>query len=132
MDLGATFYVKNTLEAVNFYMDAFGMTLGYNAKHADGTYLHAELQKEERTIFAVSENSDTEIVRSMLAARQPTMSCGVNLDNEEEMKHAFKVLSEGGHVIRELSPVPWSPLSGDVVDKFGVCWYLFVSQHRPD
>ena len=86
MDLGATFYVKNTLEAVDFYIDAFGMTLGYNAKHEDGTYLHAELQKGDRTIFAVSENDDTGIAQSMLTARQPTMSCGVNLDNEEQLK----------------------------------------------
>ncbi len=132
MDLGATFYVKNTLEAVDFYKDAFGMTLGYNAKHPDGTYLHAELQKGDRTIFAVSENDDTRIAQSMLGARQPTMSCGVNLDNEEQLQHAFNVLSEGGHVIRGVGSLPWSPLSADVVDKFGVCWYLFVSQHRPD
>ena len=132
MDFGATFYVKNSVEAVDFYMDAFGMTLGYNAKHDDGSFLHAELQKDEKSIFAVSENKDEEIVRSMLAAKQPTMSCGINLDNDDELHHAYNILSEGGHVLRELGSLPWSPSSADIVDKFGVCWYIYVSQHRPD
>lgn len=132
MDLGATLYVKNSVEALEFYMDAFGMELGYNAKNDDGSYLHAELLKGGRSIFAVSENDEEEIVRSMLATDRPTMSYGVNLDNDDELNHAYKILAEGGHVLREPGSLPWSPCSADVVDKYGVCWYIFVSQHRPD
>jgi PhnB protein len=132
MNLGATFYVKNSLEAVQFYIEAFGMTLGYHAYHNDGTFLHAELQKGENSIFAVSENNDDVIARSMLAARQPTMSVGINFDTDAELTHAYQRLAEVGHVLRELGELPWSPCSADVVDQYGVCWYLFVSQHRPD
>jgi PhnB protein len=133
MDLGATLYIKNSVEASKFYMDAFGMTLGYNAKNEDGTYLHAELLKGEKSIFAVSENKlDETIARSMLASNWPTMSYGINLDSNEELEHAYKILSEGGHILRELSSLPWSPSSADVVDKYGVYWYIYVSQHRPD
>jgi len=132
MNLGATLYVKNSVEAVAFYMDAFGMTLGYHAKYDDGTFLHAELQKDEVSVFAVSENKDEEIVAAMLAARQPSMSLGINLDNEAELIHAYQVLAEGGHILRELGELPWSPCSADVVDRYGVCWYIYVSQHRPD
>ncbi len=60
------------------------------------------------------------------------MSYGINLDNNEELDHAFKTLSNGGHVLRELGSLPWSPASADLVDKYGVCWYIYVSQHRPD
>ena len=132
MNLGATLYVKNSVEAVDFYIKAFRMTLGYHVKHSDGSFLHAELLKEEQSIFAVSENNDEEIVRSMLVSKQPTMSYGINLDNDEELHHAYKILSEGGHILRELGSLPWSPCSADLVDKYGVCWYLYVSQHRPD
>jgi PhnB protein len=132
MNLGATLYVKNSIEAVKFYMDAFNMTLGYNAPNEDGTFLHAELQKGEYTIFAVSENYDGQIIQPMLTCTQPTMSYGVNLDNDDELKHAYKILAEGGHILRELSPLPWSPCSADVVDKYGVYWYIHVSQHRPE
>lgn len=132
MNLGATLYVKNSVEAVNFYIEAFGMTLGYNAMNNDGSYLHAELLKGGNSIFAVSENGDERIVHSMLSTRQPTMSLGVNLDNDVELNHAFKTLGEGGHILRELGALPWSPSSADVVDKFGVCWYIYVSQHKPE
>ncbi len=132
MNLGATLYVKNSVEAAEFYMDAFGMTMDYNAKNDDGTFLHAELQKEGVTIFAVSENKDEEIVQSMLAARQPTMSYGINLETEDELNHAYDKLKTGGHVLRELGELPWSPNSADIVDKYGICWYIYVSQHRPE
>ena len=132
MNLGATLYIKNSVEALAFYLNAFGMDLGYNAKNDDGTYLHAELLKGGDSIFAVSENDDEVIARSMLASKRPTMSYGINLDNEEELDHAYKALSEGGHVLRGLGALPWSPASADVVYKYGVYWYIYVSQHRPD
>ncbi len=132
MNLGATLYVKKSVEAVEFYIDAFRMTLGYNVKNSDGLFLHAELLKEEQLIFAVSENNDEEIVRSMLASKQPTMSYGINLINDDELHHAYKILVEGGHILRELGSLPWSPSSADIVDKYGVCWYIYVSQHRPN
>jgi len=132
MNLGATLYVKNSLEAVKFYMDAFGMTLGYNAKNADGTFLHAELEKGGVSVFAVSENYEDDTVQIMLTSMRPTMSYGINLDNNEELNHAYEMLIDGGHILRELGVLPWSPYSADVVDKYGICWYIFVSQHRPD
>ena len=132
MNLGGTLYVMNSAEAVEFYSEAFGMTVGYNVKNSDGSFLHAELLKGEQAIFAVSENNDEEIVRSMLASKQPTMSYGINLDNDAELNHAYKTLIEGGHILRELGSLPWSPCSADIVDKYGVCWYIYVSQHRPD
>ena len=132
MNLGATLYVKNSTEALAFYLDAFGMELGYNAKNSDGTYLHAELMKEGQSIFAVSENTDEALVQAMLKSERPTMSYGLNLGSNAELEHAFQVLSAGGHVLRALGPLPWTPLSADLVDRYGVCWYIFVSQHRPE
>jgi PhnB protein len=40
MSLGATLYVKNRVGAVEFYIEAFRMTLGYNVKNSDGSFLH--------------------------------------------------------------------------------------------
>lgn len=131
MNLGATLYVKHSLEAVKFYREAFRMTLGYNVKNSDGSFLHAELCKGDDSIFAVSENNDEEIATSMLTTKQPTMSYGINLDNDDELQHAYETIIEGGHILRELGSLPWSPSSADIVDKYGVCWYIYVSQHRP-
>jgi PhnB protein len=132
MILGATLYVRNSIAAVDFYLKAFNMTLGYNVKNPDGSYLHAELLKNGDSIFAVAESHDDEIRKEMLKAQLPTMSYGINLDNEEELNFAYSMLCTGGHILRPMGPLPWTPCSADVVDKFGVYWYIFVSQHRPD
>ncbi len=132
MILGATLYIRNSSDAVDFYMEAFKMTLGYNVKNPDGSFLHAELLKDGNSIFAVSESSDKEILKVMLTAQWPTMSYGINFDNNEDLNFAYRMLCNGGHVLRPMGPLPWTPCSADVVDKFGVCWYIYVSQHRPD
>ena len=132
MTLGATLYIRHSVEAVSFYCEAFNMTIGYNAKDENGTYLHAELEKDGNCIFAVSESNDQSIKKAMISADMPTMSLGVNLKNNEELDRAYEKLAEEGHVIRPLGALPWSPRSADLVDKYGVCWYLYVSQHRPD
>jgi uncharacterized glyoxalase superfamily protein PhnB len=132
MKLGATLYVQKSAEAVLYYCDAFNMTLGYNAKNDDGTFLHAEIEKDGDSIFAVSESKEETIRNAMLSSSLPTMSMGVNLNSNEELEHAFEVLAKGGHVLRPLGELPWSPCSADVVDKYGVCWYIYVSQHKPD
>ena len=132
MILGGVLYLRNSVEAVNYYMKAFNMTLGYNVKNQDGSYLHAELLKDGNSIFAVGESPDDEIAKVMLNTKCPTMCYGINFDNDEELNFAYSVLCDGGHVLRPLGPLPWSPCSADVVDKYGVYWYIYVSQHRPD
>lgn len=132
MTLGATLYLQNSLEAATFYCDAFNMTIGYHATHENGTYLHAELEKDGNSIFAVSESCDEFIKTAMLSGHQPTISLGINLNNNEELSHAYEILAKDGHILRPLGALPWSPYSADVVDKYGVCWYIYVSQHKPD
>lgn len=132
MTLGATLYVKDSRAAVEFYMKAFGMTLGYHAENPDGSYLHAELGQNGQGGFAVSESPDGEAATAMLGARWPTMSYGIDFEDDAALEKAYSALIDGGHVLRPLGPLPWTPLSADVVDKFGVYWYIYVSQHRPD
>ena len=63
---------------------------------------------------------------SALKQSRPTMSYGINFDNEDEVKSAFEILSADGTVLFPLGPLPWSPLSADVVDKFGIYWYICI------
>lgn len=131
MRLGMTLYIENTLEAVEFYQKAFGMTLGYNEKFPDGTYMHAELQKDGKSIFAVCETKRGEVAAALheLAGRElfPTTNCGIDFKTEEEVETAYNMLKEEGIVRRPLGPLPWNPYSADVLDKYGVYWYIHVS-----
>jgi PhnB protein len=132
MTLGATLYLHQSNDAVEFYRNAFNMTTGYSAKNDDGTYMHAELVKDGKSIFAVSEFTDDNARDAIFSAKRPAMSLGIDLNNDDELRHAYEITAAEGHVLRPLGPLPWSALSADVVDKFGVCWYLFVSQHTPE
>lgn len=131
MRLGMTLYIENTLEAVEFYQKAFGMTLGYNEKFPDGTYMHAELQKDGKSIFAVCETKRGAVAAALheLAGRElfPTTNCGIDFKTEEEVEAAYNMLKEEGIVRRPLGPLPWNPYSADVLDKYGVYWYIHVS-----
>lgn len=131
MNLGATLYVKDSVHAVAFYMDAFGMTVGYNVKNPDGTFLHAELHKDGQGVFALSESDDVTLAKAMLNSSRPTMSYGIDLESNAALEKAYAMLTAGGKILRPLGSLPWSPYSADVIDKYGVCWYLFVSQEKP-
>ena len=130
MKLGATLYIKNSLEAVDFYKEAFGMTLGYNEKFPNGTYIHAVLLKDGHEVFAVSESQNDAFVNVMLTSSlkesRPTMSYGINFDNEDEVRKAYSMLAEGGKVLFPLGSLPWSSCCADVIDKYGVYWYIAV------
>lgn len=130
MTLGATLYIKNTKEAVVFYQEAFGMTLGYYEKFPDGTYMHAELQKDGITIFAVSEHNNEKLVADLhmqvTNKISPTVSLGIGFATEDEVKKAYDFLMKEGTVYREIGELPWSKCSADVLDKFGVYWYIYM------
>lgn len=130
MKLGATLYIKNTIEAVEFYTEAFGMTLGYNEKNPDGTFMHAALLKDGQEIFAISESRNDSLVNIMLTSKlkdsRPTMSYGINFKNEDEVKKAYLMLEKEGKVLIPLDSLPWSSCCADVVDKYGVYWYIYI------
>lgn len=125
-----TLYINNTLEAVEFYREVFGLSLGYNVKFPDGTYMHAELQKNGVIVFAVSETKNSELVSVMhdflKKGVSPTTNIGLKFDTEEEIERAYNMLVAEGVVRRPLGPLPWSVCSADVLDKYGVYWYIYM------
>lgn len=128
MRFGATMYIKNSVEAVAFYQEAFGLTLGNYAKNEDGTYLHAPLMKNGVEIFAVSEQTNNSALVEMTLStnQQPITVYGLVFDHEEEVKKAYQLLAEGGRISLSLTSTPWSACCGEVIDKFGVAWFVCI------
>jgi uncharacterized glyoxalase superfamily protein PhnB len=130
MQLGATLYIKNASEAVEFYSEAFGLTLGYHEFHPDGTYLHAELHRDGHQIFAVSESTNEAFVKVMHTLEpqgvHPTMTYGIDFANEDEVRKAYEMLARDGKVILPIGSLPWSACCAEVVDKYGVFWYITI------
>ena len=46
----------------------------------------------------------------------------LSFDCPKETTSVFNKLADGGRVIEALAPQFWVSLSGDVVDRFGICW----------
>lgn len=129
MRIGLQAYLQRSVEAIELYQKAFGATLGYNVLNADGTYMHAELYLDGQLLLSLSEsgsNVGIENVKRYSPAEYPTMNFCVNLESEEAVKKAYDILIEGGNILLPLGPLPWSPCCANVVDRFGVFWYLNV------
>lgn len=130
MQLGATLYIHNTLEAAKRYQHAFGLTLGYHALNPDGSYLHASLCRDGQEVFAISESRNDALVNLLCQAdihtNRPIANLGLDFPTEEEVRHAFAMLAKDGTVTLPLQSLPWCPLAGEVVDKYGVYWYIHL------
>jgi len=59
------------------------------------------------------------------------MSYGINFAHEAETRKAYDMLASEGHVLRPLGPLPWNACCADVVDKYGVYWYIYTLEPRP-
>ena len=122
-------YVKGSDKAVELYQRAFGAVMGYSVRNSDGTYLHAELMRNGEFFLAVSEagdNFNTEVI-----PKYPVMNFSVEFENEEAVRKAYQVLSENSPICTSIRVLPWSDCCADIVDRFGVYWYITVPGHRP-
>lgn len=122
--IGVGLYVKNSIEAVPTYMEALGLSLGYHVLNDDGSYYHSELYRGEEEILSVVE-------ASVEVSGQSTVQLSFLFDDEAELRHAYDVLSKGANLLFPLGEMPWSPLAADLIDRFGVRWYLTLPQHQP-
>ena len=125
MFIGLGLCVKNSAEAVEFYKEVFELELGYHVKNPDGTYFHSMLYKEGKAVIAVSEEASNENIEKC------TVSLGVTFESEAEVQRAYDLLREGGKIKTPIGALPWSPCAADVIDKFGVLWYITMPQHAP-
>lgn len=48
------------------------------------------------------------------------------MGTEDAVRNAFDVLSEGGTIIEALGPCDWNPFCANVIDKFGVFWWIAI------
>lgn len=123
MDLGVGLYVQHSAEAVELYRAAFGLELGYHVKNRDGSYFHSELTKDGKPLLAVVEGEAP-------AGRNP-VQLGITFPAREALESALALLKEGGEVKMPLCRLPWSPCAAEVVDRFGIDWFLSLPQQQP-
>jgi len=127
--LGSHVYVKDSAEAVELYREAFGLEIkGEPTLDSDGKIWHCVLQKNGEEYFSISEEKylPEMLIKEYPKETRPVMLFEIEFANEDELKKAFELLSKDGNPCAGLKVEPWSKLSCDVIDRFGVFWYLIV------
>ena len=118
-------YVRGSVEAAEMYCKAFGAEITFEIKDENGAYAHCELSVGGEGILALGEapeNCDT----SKKEVWQTMAFNAFELGSKEAVQKAFDVLSDGGTVLKALGPVPWNEFCGDVIDKYGIFWWVAV------
>ncbi len=124
MNIGMGIYVKNSAQAVDFYLNVFGLTLGYHVKNNDGSYFHSELYHGDNHILSVVEGKGS--------TQESIVQLGIEFDSPEDVKRVFNMFCEdGARVDMPLCELAWSPCAASVIDRFGVWWYFSSLSHRP-
>lgn len=122
----------NGQEAVKFYQDVFGAEISalhtYGEipdsptftvpKDAKDLIMHAHLKFDDVELMLTDEFPGREYkVGSHL-------SIAIVLDETERAQEIFNKLKQGGKVELDLQKTDWSPLYGQVIDKYGVSWQI--------
>ena len=98
------------------WMKEFGLMIEDDYIPQKG-HFHADLMYNGENVFSVSAEGEYE------GTSKDFIQLGFNLGSEEAVKRAVSVLSEG-----KITPAPcsYNPCVADVVDKYGVWWFLSV------
>lgn len=124
----------NAKEAIHFYEKALGgqvmgiMTFG--DMPADPNYPLTDEMKNG-VMHALLKVGESELMFSDTYEGMPyqtgnSIQLAIHPKEEDQARQIFDALADGGEVIMPLQPTPWSPLYGQVKDKFGIIFQVNV------
>ncbi len=124
-------------EASHFYTDVLGgeliglMTYG-DANGDDMEGIPPEAKDMVMNAQIVLKNGDQLMISDVppgmgISYRKGNnVSLTLTLDDQEEARIIFGKLADGGMVSMDLQETFWSPLYGNVIDRFGIEWQISV------
>lgn len=84
----------------------------------DDKVMHCEFSVGNMKLFASDGCGDVEPFTGF--------SLALTIDSKEEVYRVFNALADGGSVRMPLEKTFWSPLYGQVTDKFGIGWMVMM------
>jgi uncharacterized glyoxalase superfamily protein PhnB len=124
MKISSQVYVRGSIEAAEIYCRAFGAEIGFNVKdEITNEYQHCELMVDGQLFMALSEApQDCDTGKK---DKWQTMAFNVyEMGSEGAVRQAYDVLKEKGTVIDTLGPCDWNPCCSNLIDRFGVFWWI--------
>lgn len=122
----------NGQEAVKFYenaLDAKVQMLQTFGDMPENPEYPIPAEAKDRVLHAHLKIGDTDLMISDTFPGQPyevgsQVTIAIHIQGEEKTKEVFAKLQDGGQVIMPLQETFWSPLYGQLKDKFGVQWQV--------
>lgn len=127
MKIGSQVYVKGSVEAVECYQKAFGLTLGFHVRNEDNSFAHASLMLGKAEFLALSERQDRADINEIFKCPErhhPTMQFSVCDLGEDGVRKAYEILKVNAVFLKPLEPCPWNDLCAGLMDKYGVFWWI--------
>ena len=127
------FFSGNCDQALDYYQQHLGARVslllrfhecpdplpeGMLAPGFENKVMHCEFKVGDMTIFASDGCGEQEAFSGF--------SMALTLNSEEDVRRVFNALADGGTVRMPLEKTFWSPLYGQVTDKFGVGWMVML------
>ncbi|MCL2593140.1 MAG: VOC family protein [Defluviitaleaceae bacterium] len=120
----------NCDEAISFYKEAVNAsvkTINYLSEAPEGFAIEGAspnfVMHSELMIYGTPITM-TDGATSKITGEYFSLSIAFN--SSEEATSVFNKLADGGQVIEALAPQFWSPLCGDVKDRFGIHWHIYT------
>ncbi|MCP1122715.1 hypothetical protein CN326_02630 [Bacillus sp. AFS018417] len=123
----------NGQEAVKFYekaLDAKVEMLQTFGEMPENPEYPLPAEAKDRVLHAHLKIGNTDLMISDTFPGQPDEVVGsqvtiaIHIQGEEKAKEVFAKLQDGGQVVMPLQETFWSPLYGQLKDKFGVQWQV--------
>jgi len=125
--LEGTLFVVNVEETFEFYKKALGMEPvphhGYDILSLNGKHFY--------NIFEAPVEDHKMLVQTTFQSRH-RLQAGVELSDEADVRNAVDILTaDGGKILDPPRPLPWSQCAADVIDKYGVKWFISLPMLAP-
>lgn len=122
------------LEAIHLYENAFrasGTEILFYKDAPEGSGMVVTRENAELVMHATLTLCGTRFNMSdaLEELRAGSMVCfNVFMDSEEEVRHAFDILSRSGKVLQEIGARFFSKLYTVIVDQYGIRWQIMLSE----
>ena len=111
-------------DAIALYEKAFNTKADYPPEYSDGARIvHASIKIHGQTVY-LNDND-------MFSNKRKTPDCAPHLvvafESVEELLSCYEFFKDDADVVHPFKELPYSKLSGNFLDKFGVLWGFMVS-----
>ena len=123
-------------EAIRLYQKAFSLEISHVLHYSDADKRDWDIElSEEQSKFVYHAEAYIGGQRIMLAdeikqenVKGTSAFLTVTFDTADEVKQAYKVLSDEGRIIYPLRSTTYSSCVGTLIDKYGFRWGLMTEQ----